>query len=88
MKNLPRLIVPILLMLTHGLGFAFDLSSEVEKLNEEYRNTYEYPIIIFDKNEIAPKLVGLEETDQIEIVNNISTWGIFFIENTRYSRFN
>ncbi|AYF43926.1 hypothetical protein BALOs_0916 [Halobacteriovorax sp. BALOs_7] len=70
MKNLPRLIVPILLMLTHGLGFAFDLSSEVEKLNEEYRNTYEYPIIIFDKNEIAPKLVGLEETDQIEIVKN------------------
>lgn len=59
-------------------SFAFDLSLEVANLNEEYGNTYSYPIVIFDKNEIAPKLVGLEESEQVEIVKEytLKTHGV------------
>lgn len=44
-------------------SWAFDISSEIQELDSKYRNYMQYPILIFNKEEITSKLSGDYEKD-------------------------
>lgn len=60
----------ILLTLLSTSIMAFNLDTEIAELNKEFNNYEEYPIIIFNKNEIKQLVKNKGHKDQVTLIKN------------------
>ncbi len=61
-----KIILVMAALITH-FAWSNDIGQEIQSLDDKYRNFMEYPILIFNKQEIIEKLSGDQESD-IQIV--------------------
>lgn len=71
MKKLTILLCTIISTIISSISYAApNIWDEVSSLNEKFVHSQSFPILIFEKNILVPKLQGHNEEEQIEILNS------------------